>query len=75
MAVSATELRKNIYKFLDEVLETGKPLEIERKGKKLKISAEKPKSKLSNLKKRNTIVGDPEDIIDNNWIDEWKPFI
>jgi len=40
MAMSASELRQNIYNLLDEVLETGIPLEIERKGKKLRIVPE-----------------------------------
>ena len=75
MTITATELRKNIYKLLDEVLETGHPLEIERKGMKLKIVPDKPKSKLDNLKKRDTVIGDPEDIINMNWEKEWKPFI
>lgn len=75
MVVTATELRKNIYKLLDEVLETGKPLEIERNGRKLKISTEKPKSKLDNLKKRNVMVEDPEYYVHLDWSKEWKPFI
>ena len=54
MALTATELRKNIYKLLDEILETGNPLEIERKGKRLRIFPDEPKSKLDNLKKRNS---------------------
>jgi hypothetical protein len=37
MAVSATQLRQNIYAILDEALATGKPIEIERKGKVLRI--------------------------------------
>lgn len=57
--ISATELRGNLYKFLDEVLETGKPLEIRRNGQILKIVAEsvKPKAnKLLNLKKRQGVI-------------------
>lgn len=75
MAVTTTELRKNIYKLLDQVLESGEPLEIVRKSKKLKTVPEKPKSKLDNLKKRKTINGNPEDIVSIDWSKEWKPFI
>jgi len=75
MTVTATELRKNIYKLLDEVLETGQPLEIERKGKKLKIMPEKPKSKLDNLKKRDVMTEDPEYYVHLDWSKEWKPNI
>ena len=38
MALSASKLRANVYRLLDEVLETGKPLEIERNGKTLVIA-------------------------------------
>lgn len=75
MTVTVTELRKNIYKLLDEVLETGRPLEIERKGKVLKVTPEKPKSKLNKLKKRDVMTEDPEYYIHIDWSKEWKPFI
>lgn len=75
MTVTTTELRKNIYKLLDQVLESGQSLEIERKGQKLLIVPEKPKSKLDRLKKHETVVGDPEDLIHMDWSKEWKPFI
>ncbi|NES19373.1 MAG: type II toxin-antitoxin system Phd/YefM family antitoxin [Symploca sp. SIO3E6] len=35
--VTPTELRGNLYNLLDEILETGIPLEIERGGKRLQI--------------------------------------
>jgi len=35
--MTASKLRQNIYRALDEVIETGVPLEIERKGKRLRI--------------------------------------
>jgi len=35
--ITVTELRGNIYKLLDEVLNTGIPIEIKKGGKKLKI--------------------------------------
>ena len=40
--ISAARLRQNLYNYLDSVLETGIPVEIERKGKTLMIVAEKP---------------------------------
>lgn len=62
MKVSASKLRENIYTLLDQALETGVPIEVIRKGKLLKIVPEQPKSKLSRLKRRQSIVGDPESI-------------
>jgi len=69
--MTTTRLRKDIYNILDNVIETGIPVEIERKGGKLKIVPEKRKNKLDNLKKRDLLVGDPEDIINIDWMKEW----
>lgn len=75
MAITASELRQNIYRLLDEVAETGVPLEIERKGKRLRIvPADEPPSKLDRVKgDPDYIVGDPDDIIHMDWIKYWKP--
>ncbi len=34
---TASHLRQNIYRILDEVIETGQPVEIERKGSVVRI--------------------------------------
>jgi prevent-host-death family protein len=73
MIVSASALRQNIFKLLDEVLETGKPLRIRRKGKYLTIVPAAPADKFKNLKKRKIMVGDPEDFVHLDWSGEWKP--
>ncbi len=70
--MTATRLRQDIYNILDNVIETGIPVEIERKGGKLKIVPEKRKNKLDNLKKRDLLVGNPEDIINIDWMKEWN---
>ena len=71
MKVTASKLRENIYGILDQVLETGTPVEVIRKGKVLKIVPEQKPDKLSRLKKRKCIVGDPEDIVHMDWSSEW----
>ena len=69
--LTPTELRKNIYKVLDEVLATGIPVEICRKGKTLKIIATEDVDKLQNLRARpEFIVGDSDDLPDIHWDDE-----
>lgn len=73
MAISASVLRQNIYKTLDRILESGIPMEIERKNRRLRIVPLEKKSKLANLKKRNSIKGDPEAIVHIDWSGEWKP--
>jgi len=63
-SISLTALRSQLFKIVDRVIETGMPAEIERKGHKLKIVLEEKKSKFDNLKRRNCIVGDPDELID-----------
>ena len=72
MAITVSALRGNIYRLLDKVLESGKPLEIERKGKRLQIIPKEPGSKLSRLTKHTCIQGNPESIVHVDWSDEWK---
>jgi hypothetical protein len=73
MRLKPSQLREDIYRILDQVLETGVPVEIERHGKLLKIIAAEPPSKLANLKPRRYLVGDPEDLVHLDWSGEWRP--
>jgi prevent-host-death family protein len=73
MAVTASRLRENVYQLLDEVVATGRPLEVERKGKLLRIVPVETRSKLSRLKKHDLIIGDPEELIHMDWSSEWNP--
>ena len=72
--ISATELRKNIYKLLDYVLATGDSIKINRKGRKIIIISEEKIPKLEQLEPHpNSIIGDPEDIVHMDWSKEWNP--
>ncbi len=74
MTVSASKLRGNIYKLLDKVLETGEPLEIERKGRKLKIIPSPSSDRLSGLQAHEKyLLADPEEIVHVDWSGEWRP--
>jgi len=76
MAMSLTALRQQLFKAVDQVIETGIPLEIERHGHRVKIVLEEQKSKLANLKQHDCIVGDPDDLIDLSvaeWTEEHQP--
>jgi hypothetical protein len=64
MTVSLQELRKDLAKLVDRVIETGEPLEIERNGHRLKIVRDEKRSKLDNRTPHDWIVGDPEDLVD-----------
>ncbi len=72
MAITASTLRGNIYRLLDQVLESGQPLEIERKGELLKIIPENRSAKMSRLIKHPCLEGDPESIVHMDWSDEWQ---
>jgi hypothetical protein len=72
MIITATKLRQNLYRILDEILDSGIPVKINRKGEILKIMPEKKKSKLERLAEHSTIIGDPESIISINFDNEWK---
>jgi antitoxin (DNA-binding transcriptional repressor) of toxin-antitoxin stability system len=74
VAISASELRQNVYRLLDRVLETGEALEIERGGRRLWIVPAEPSAKVSRLAPHpGTIVGDPEDLVHVDWSSEWQP--
>src|SRR5580704_10727523 len=42
--VTITELRRNIFRLIDETLETGEPIVLNRKGQRLVLSRETPAS-------------------------------
>ncbi|MDA8164800.1 MAG: type II toxin-antitoxin system Phd/YefM family antitoxin [Desulfobacteraceae bacterium] len=71
MAVNASTLRENIYRLLDQVLETGQPLEIERKGKLLRVVPVSEPAKIARLVKHDCLRGDPEEIVHLDWSEEW----
>ncbi len=78
MRMTATELRANLYKALDQMLATGEPIEITRKGRTLKLTLEPVEQKgsiLDRLVPHDCIVGDPDDFVHIDWSHEWKPYL
>ena len=73
MRLTASRLRQDIYRILDEVLETGVPLEIERRGKVLRIVPPQECSKLDSLPRRDCLRTDPEEIVHVDWSETWRP--
>lgn len=63
--ITVTKLRANLYKLLDQLIETGIPIEIERKGKKIIIALEKTPSIFDRLDKKNLT---PPDISEKDLI-------
>jgi hypothetical protein len=71
--VTATELRRNIYRLLDQVLYSKVPLEVERKGKSLIIIPADAVSKFDRLEPHiDCVIGDPEDLVHIDWSEEWQ---
>jgi hypothetical protein len=75
MRLTASKLRENIYRILDQGLETGVPVEIERGGRILKIVPDQgPGKKLERLEEHpGAILCDPEELVHLDWSTEWRP--
>ena len=79
--LTISKLRADIYRIFDNVLATGEPVEVERKGRRLRIQAvdddvvdEATPSKLDRLVPHTgAITGDPDDIDKIGWADAWQP--
>lgn len=62
MNLTLTELRQHLFKLADQVIDSGEPLIIERRGVRLKLmrdEAPRPTSRLKNLVSRELVVGEP----------------
>jgi hypothetical protein len=69
--ITPTQLRADIYNLLEEVLNTGLPLEIKKGDKKLRIVPVDKVDKLKNLISRPDVVqGNPDELAEINWVDE-----
>lgn len=70
--MTATELRRNIYQVLDEVLETGQPVEVIRNGRPLLIMPAAPARNLSDLPRRNFVNGSFDELVETSWEGSWE---
>jgi antitoxin (DNA-binding transcriptional repressor) of toxin-antitoxin stability system len=72
--VTATHLRKELFKTLDSVVATGEPVEIRRPGGTARIVAAASGSRLARLQPHpGTVVGDAETLPDLSWTEDWQP--
>jgi hypothetical protein len=69
--LTLTALRHQLFKIVDKVIQTGIPVEIERRGHRLKIVLDDPPRKLANLRPHKAIVGDADDLL-NFETDKWQ---
>ena len=71
--LTPSSLRADLYRILDRILETGMPVEILRKGHRLRIQPEYP-GKLDLLKPHaGFIKGDREELVHMDWSGQWNP--
>jgi antitoxin (DNA-binding transcriptional repressor) of toxin-antitoxin stability system len=73
MNINATQLRRNLYRMLDHVLDSGEPVIIERRGRILKIVPEERSTIWDRLEPHDTVVGDSEELVDLSWQQSWNP--
>lgn len=71
--VLASTLRANIYKMLDQVIETGRPIEVRRGDRAVRIVPVEKASRLGQLPRRKIVRGDAEALVSVDWSKNWKP--
>jgi len=70
--MTATELRKDIYKVLDEVLESGVPQQVIRGPRTLMIvPAGGARLRLADLPRREALNCSPDELVATSW--DWSP--
>jgi len=70
--ITPSQFRQDIYRLIDQVLVTGEPLEIVRKGRRLRLVSEEPVDRVARIQPiRGLIQGDPEDLVELDWSEEW----
>ena len=79
MPVTPTEFRKNIYQMLDDLIETGEPIELTRNGRKIEIAMDEA-PRMSRLDRLQSLPDYPDDPRADEpgyydltplWYDEW----
>jgi prevent-host-death family protein len=73
VAITATKLRADLYRVIEYVITKGVPVEVELRGRKVRIVPAEPRDKLAGLVKRpGVIVGDPRRLPRVKTFDERK---
>lgn len=79
MKITATQLRAELYRILDQVAKTGEEVEVKRAAGTIVIRAASS-SRVARRKHKpssnpNLVVGDPDDLVRFDWARHWKPFL
>ncbi len=71
--LTATELRSNIYRILDEILDSGRAREVVRKGRKLLIAPAEPRRRrLEGLPRRKVTDCTFDELVATSWEHAWN---
>jgi len=71
--MTPTELRKDLYRVLDDVLETGVPQGVVRGARMLMIvPAGGRRLDLADLPRRKAVACSPEELVATSWEGEWR---
>lgn len=73
MEITVSKLREDIYRILDQVLESGEPVVIRRRGKLLRIIPGEQPRRLPLRSRPEFLRCDPEELIHVDWSSEWRP--
>jgi prevent-host-death family protein len=77
MTLTATELRKQLYRVLERVAETGEPVEVVLKGRTFRIVSADYAPVTFSLDRLaphpEALVGELDDIVHMDWSDQWRP--
>ncbi len=71
--VTPSQLRQDVYRLIDAVLETGEPLEVTRNGRRLRLVLDEPgPDRLAAIQVNpDVIAGDPDELVSMDWSSEW----
>jgi len=73
MEITVSKLREDIYRILDQVLESGEPVVIRRRGRLLRIIPGEQPRPLALRSRTGFIRCDPEELVHVDWSAEWRP--
>lgn len=73
--MTASGLRQDVYRILDEILATGEPVTIRRRGRTLRIVPDHDTGRrLAGVRTEpGAVLGDPEELVHVDWSHLWRP--
>lgn len=74
--LTATDLRRGLFKTLDQVIATGEPVEVQRAAGRVRLVSANTTRRLDRLRPHpGTIVGEAEELVGVTWAAAWQPLV